>query len=133
MATFNATLSIVSPDVLSSSLSLSVGISSTVDSGHLSKVKVAATSSTGSQTIYKGNDKIGPTYLYIKNLGVEREHYAYVYVDDNSDTPFLKIPGNEFAFLTVNSEHTLKAYVTTVDQMIEYGVFGLDSSSVILS
>jgi len=35
--------------------------------------------------------------------------------------------------LPVQNDQTLKAYGTDVDQMIEYAVFGLDSSAVTLS
>ena len=45
----------------------------------------------------------------------------------------MKIAGGEFAFFPAKSDVSLKAYGTAVDQIIEYGVFGLDSSAVRLS
>ena len=134
MAVFNASITVNSPDVLSSALGLAVGINANIDSGSLTKSKVAATSTSGAITIYKSSDKLDYAYVFIRNLGVEKEHYEYLYVDTATDDPvFLKIPGGEFAFMPVKNDITLKAYVTIVDQMVEYGVFGLDSSSVTLS
>ena len=134
MATLNASITIQSPDVLSSTLGIAVGVSATIDSGSLIKSKVAATSTSGAITIYKANDKLDAAYVFIRNFGNEREKYAFVFSDSaTDDTVFLKIGGGEFAFMPVKNDVTLKAYVTEVDQIVEYGVFGLDSSSVTLS
>jgi hypothetical protein len=134
MGTLSASLSLNSPDVLSSVVNVSVGVAVNADSGNFTRVKVAATGLTGAVTVYKANDKLESAYLYVKNMHQEREKFAYVFADTNADDPvFLKLAGNEFAFMPVKNDVTLKAYVTEVDQIIEYGVFGLDSSSVTLS
>ena len=134
MGLLNASLSLNSPDILSSVVSVSVGVGVNADSGNITRSKVAATSTSGAITIYKANDKLDSAYVYVKNMHQEREKFAYVYVDSATDAPvFLKLAGNEFAFMPVKNDVTLKAYVTEVDQIIEYGVFGLDSSSVTLS
>lgn len=135
MASLNATLSLNSPDVLSSSLSVGVGISVQADSGHLTRSKVAATSvGLSALTVYKANDKLDTAYIYVKNMNPVKENYIYIYVDTATDDPVVvKLGGNEFAFMPVKNDITLKAYGTTLDQIVEYGVFGLDSSSVTLS
>ncbi len=134
MGVLNASISLGSPDVLSSPVDVSLGISVSADSGTITRSKVAATGVTGAVTIYKSNDKLESAYVYVKNMHEEREKFAYVFVDSATDDPvFLKIAGNEFAFMPVKNDVTLKAYVTQPDQIIEYGVFGLDSSSVTLS
>jgi hypothetical protein len=134
MATLNASITIQSPDVLSSTLGIAVGVSATIDSGSLIKSKVAATSTVGAITIYKANDKLDSAYVFIRNLNNEKEKYVFVFTDSyTDDAVFLKIGGGEFAFMPVKNDVRLKAYATQVDQIIEYGVFGLDSSSVTLS
>ena len=134
MGTLSASLSLNSPDVLSSVVNVSVGVAVNADSGSFTRVKVAATSTSGAITIYKANDKLDAAYVFIRNLGNEKEKYAFVFSDSaTDDIVFLKLAGNEFAFMPVKNDVTLKAYVTEVDQIIEFGVFGLDSSSVTLS
>jgi hypothetical protein len=133
MGLLNASLSLNSPDILSSVVSVSVGVAVNADSGNITRSKVAATGATGAITIYKANDKLDSAYVYVKNMHQEREKFAYVFADTTDDAVFLKLAGNEFAFMPVKNDVTLKAYVTEVDQIIEYGVFGLDSSSVTLS
>lgn len=134
MGTLTASISLSSPDVLSSPISVDLGVSVNADGGSIIRSKVAATGVTGAVTIYKANDKLDSAYVYVKNMHEEREKFAYVFADSATDDPvFLKLAGNEFAFMPVKNDVTLKAYVTQVDQIIEYGVFGLDSSSVTLS
>ena len=134
MGTLTASISLSSPDVLSSPVSVDLGVSVNADGGSIIRSKVAATGVTGAVTIYKANDKLDSAYVYVKNMHEEREKFAYVFADSATDDPvFLKLAGNEFAFMPVKKDVTLKAYVTQVDQIIEYGVFGLDSSSVTLS
>jgi len=139
MGTFNANINLSSPDVLSSQLTVGVGISVEADSGNLTRVKMAATSASatnpGPVTVYKGSDKLDAAYVYIKNMSDVEEEYAYVFgTKDSSDTPnILKLGGGQFAFMPVESSITLKAYGTKVDQIIEYGVFGRDSSNVTLA
>lgn len=134
MGTLTASISLSSPDVLSSPVNVDLGVSVNADGGSIIRSKVAATGVTGAVTIYKANDKLESAYVYVKNMHEEKEKFAYVFADSATDDPvFLKLGGNEFAFMPVKNDVTLKAYVTQVDQIIEYGVFGLDSSSVTLS
>ena len=66
------------------------------------------------------------------SIGVNK--YIFVYADSSSDDPVvMKIGGGEFAFVPAKNDQTMKAYGTDVDQMVEYAVFGLDSSAVTLS
>ena len=67
----------------------------------------------------------------MKNLGGETEKYAYVYAETSNDDPVLaKLAGGEFCFMPVDPSVELKVYGTDVDQIVEYAVFGLDSSAV---
>ena len=83
--------------------------------------------------VYKANDKLVSGYLYVKNLANEKEQYVYLYQDSDNDDVFAKIGGGEFAFIPVKVDKTIKAYATQVDTMVEFAVFGLDSSAVTLS
>ena len=46
------------------------------------------------------------------------------------DTEIAKLGGGEFCFIPVDPSADLFAYGTRVDQLIEFGSFGLDSSAV---
>tara|TARA_Y100001938_G_C8048510_1_gene410303 strand:- start:412 stop:744 length:333 start_codon:yes stop_codon:yes gene_type:complete len=105
------------------------------DSGHVQRVKVLGTAAgSDAITVYKASDKLENAYLYIKNMSAEKEKYIFVYADSSSDDPVvMKIGGGEFAFVPAKNDQTMKAYGTDVDQMVEYAVFGLDSSAVTLA
>jgi dihydropteroate synthase len=135
MGRLTANINLARPDVLSSALSVGVGISVEADSGHLTRSKIAATSAGASAlTVYKASDKLDTAYVYVKNMSAIKEEYIYVYADTAADDPvILKLGGNEFAFMPIKNDITLKAYATRKDQIVEYGVFGLDSSSITLS
>jgi len=128
MASVRATLSLASGDVLTSPLNLNVNTSLTVDSGSLIRAKVKGTAAdTNDLAIYVANQCSERAYLYIRNLAVELEEYIYVHND--TDTGLVaKIGGGEFAFIPINPDKKLEVYATTVDTLIEYGVFGNDDS-----
>ena len=134
MGTVRANIRIASPDVLTTSEDISSSVSLSADSGHINRVKVLGTSGTNSQLIHKANEKLDRAYLYVKNLATDQEKYAFVFADTASDDPVLaKLGGGEFCFIPVNPTANLKVYGTDVDQIVEYAVFGLDSSAVTYS
>ena len=132
MGTLKTSLTLSTADVLSSDVQLTCSSSVNADSGSMMRVKLLGTAAgSDAITIYKASDKVDNAYVYIKNMDAERENYIYVYADSASDDPvIMKIAGYEFAFFPAKSDQDLKAYATKVDTIVEYGVFGLDSSSV---
>ena len=132
MGTIRATLRLSSSDVLSTTLDLPCAVDLSADSGSIQRVKVLAVSAgVTAQVIHKANEKLNSSYLYVKNLDTVKENYLYVYEEGPSDDPvILKIGAGEFAFLPVAPTADLKAYGTKVDQLMEFGSFGLDSSAV---
>jgi len=135
MATVRATLSLSTTTVMPTPVNIGVNMVVRADSGSVQRVKILGTSAGSSPiTVYKASDKLENAYLYIRNLTQEKEKYIYVFAATASDNPeIIKLGGGEFAFLPVQNDQTLKAYGTDVDQMVEYAVFGLDSSAVTLS
>lgn len=135
MATVRATLSLSTTTVMPTPVNIGVNMVVRADSGSVQRVKVLGTAiGATAVTVYKANDKLENAYVYIRNLTQEKEKYVYVYAVTASDNPeIMKLGGGEFALLPVQNDQTLKAYGTDVDQMIEYAVFGLDSSAVTLS
>lgn len=135
MATVRATLSLSTTTVMPTPVNIGVNMVVRADSGSVQRVKVLGTSAGSNPiTVYKASDKLENAYLYIRNLTQEKEKYIYVFADTATDDPeVIKLGGGEFAFLPVQNDQTLKAYGTDVDQMVEYAVFGLDSSAVTLS
>jgi predicted ThiF/HesA family dinucleotide-utilizing enzyme len=132
MGTLKSSLTLSTADVLSSDVQLTCSSSVNADSGSMMRVKLLGTAAgSDAITIYKASDKVDNAYVYIKNMDAERENYIYVYADSASDNPvIMKIAGGEFAYFPAKSDQVLKAYATKVDTIVEYGVFGLDSSSV---
>ena len=135
MGTVRASLSLSTSTVMTSPISIGVNMTINADSGHVQRVKVLGTAAgSDAITVYKASDKLENAYLYIKNMSAEKEKYIFVYADSSSDDPVvMKIGGGEFAFVPAKNDQTMKAYGTDVDQMVEYAVFGLDSSAVTLS
>lgn len=134
MATVRASLSLNSSDVLSSALALTATVSLVADAGSMIRAKVAQTAvNTNALVVYKADDKLTSAYLYVQNLDAEKENFIYVYQDTDNDDLVAKIGGGEFAFIPVAVNKTFKCYATRVDTMVEYGVFGLDSSAVTLA
>ena len=133
MGTVRANIRISSSDVLATTVDISSATTITADSGNINRLKVLATAKGDAsvQTIHKANEKLNRAYLYVKNLGTETEKYAYVFADTSSDDPVVaKLGGGEFCFVPVDPAVNLKIYATDVDQIVEYAVFGLDSSAV---
>mgnify|MGYP003119273823 FL=1 len=134
MATVRASLTLNSADVMSSALNLVSNVSLTADAGSMIRAKVAQTSvNADALVVYKADDKLDSAYLYVQNLDTEKENYVYIYQDTDNDNLVAKIGGGEFAFIPVAVNKTFKCYATKVDTMVEYGVFGLDSSAVTLA
>tara|TARA_B100000519_G_C14068982_1_gene355832 strand:+ start:305 stop:715 length:411 start_codon:yes stop_codon:yes gene_type:complete len=133
MGSVRANIRISSSDVLATNVDISSATTITADSGNINRLKVLATAKGDAsvQTIHKANEKLNRAYLYVKNLGTEAEKYAYVFADSSSDDPVVaKLGGGEFCFVPVDPAVNLKIYATDVDQIVEYAVFGLDSSAV---
>lgn len=135
MGSVRSTIKISTVDVLASNIDISAGVTLVADSGNVQRLKVLGTSAgANAQTLHKANEKLNRAYLYVKNLGKETEKYAYVYADTATDDPVLaKLAGGEFCFMPVDPAVTLKIYGTDVDQIVEFAVFGLDSSAVTYS
>ena len=149
MARVKASLTINSTDALSTPVSLSLSTTMDVDSGSVIRAKVATTAASGAMTVHKADEKLVHSYLYIRNLDPVKENFLYVYADtvETSETDksmkdsaaaaatsnMMKIGGGEFAFVPVPPDRGLKAYGTKTEQLLEYGVFGLDNASNFLS
>ena len=135
MGTLRAVLTLASSNILSTALNINVQSTVDADSGNVIRGKILGTAAGSSAvTIYKASDKVGNAYVFIKNMDPERENYIYVYADTSSDDPvIMKIAGGEFAFFAAKSAQVLKAYGTKIDTVVEYGVFGQDSSAVTLA
>jgi hypothetical protein len=105
-----------------------------VDSGSVIRAKVATTAASGAMTVHKADEKLVHSYLYIRNLDPVKENFLYVFADTTTDDPVvMKIGGGEFAFVPVQEDQLFKAYGTKAEQLLEYGVFGLDNASNFLS
>tara|TARA_R110002012_G_scaffold178664_1_gene343864 strand:- start:935 stop:1342 length:408 start_codon:yes stop_codon:yes gene_type:complete len=135
MGTVRATISLSSTTVMPTPVNIGANMTVSADSGTVKRVKILGTASSSNPVmIYKANDKLSNAYLYIKNLASEKEKYISIFADSTSDDPtVVKLGGGEFAFIPVNSAQTLKAFGTDVDQLVEFAVFGLDSSAVTLA
>jgi Fe2+ transport system protein FeoA len=132
MGTVRATLRLSSSDVLSTNLDLTAAVDISADSGSIQRVKILGIAAgSDAQVIHKANEKLNSSYLYVKNLDATRENYLYVYEEGATDDPVIvKLGGGEFAFVPVDPTADLKVYGTKVDQIMEFGSFGLDSSAV---
>lgn len=134
MAKIKASLTLSSTDALSTPVALSLSTTMDVDSGSVIRAKVATTAASGAMTVHKADEKLESSYLYIRNLDPVRENFLHVFADTAADDPVvMKIAGGEFAFVPVQFDQTYKAYGTKTEQILEYGVFGLDNASTILS
>ena len=134
MGSLRTTLRLASTDVLTTTIDLVCASSVNADGGSVGRAKILKTAvHNDALVVYKANDKLVSGYLYVKNLAVEKEQYVYLYQDSDNDDVFAKIGGGEFAFIPVAVDKTIKAYATQIDTMVEFAVFGLDSSAVTLS
>ena len=127
MATFRASITVDSPDVLSTPVSLTTGLSATVDSGHIIKAKVNATGQgSAAVTVYKANDKADTAFIFVRNLSTDQEKSVTVYFGTRD---IVKIGGGQFAFFPVDSTESVNAFASELGLMIEYAVFGVDNTS----
>ena len=135
MATVRVALRVSSADVLTSTLDVSVASNLLADSGSLVRAKVKGTAAdTDDLVVYKANDKLESAYLYIRNLDEKKESYIFVRNETESNTALVAIiGGGEFAFIPVAVDKTYECIATKVNTLVEYGVFGLDNSSVTLA
>jgi len=135
MAAVRVSLSLQSPDVLSSTLSIAVDSTILADSGSLIRAKVLGTAAdTNDFIIYKADDKLDNAYLFVRNLDAKKENYIYLRNESESNTALsAKIGGGEFAFIPIPPNKAVAVYATKADTIVEYGVFGYDNSSVAIS
>tara|TARA_R110002012_G_scaffold6679_2_gene31870 strand:+ start:9964 stop:10377 length:414 start_codon:yes stop_codon:yes gene_type:complete len=130
MATLRVTVTLNSASVLASPVNVAAEFSAAADSGILSRAKVVKTAvDANALEVYTANDKTESAYLFLKNLDLEKENYVTVYNDTDSDGHVSKIGGGEFCFIPVAVNKSYRVFGTKVDQMVEFGVFGLDSSA----
>jgi hypothetical protein len=133
MATLRASLNISSPDVVSSEINLNISMSDTIDSGYLMKVKVGNTDANLASTpaplkLYKANDKSESAYLFVRNMADQKEKYLFLM--ETQEEVFAKIPGGTFAIIPIQVSKNIYVYATETDQLVEYALFGNDSSTV---
>ena len=130
MGVLRGALTLSSTDVLSIPINLSVDAAFLADGGSIGRAKVLKTSvHNNALDLYVANDKLVTAYLYAKNLEAEKENYMYIYNNANSNDVVAKLGGGEFCFIPVAADQNLKCYGTRVDSIIEFAVFGLDSSA----
>lgn len=130
MGRVSVSLSLSSSDVLSSPVALDLKSFLAADSGNIQRVKVNGTLSAGAaQTVYKANDKTSGAYLYVRNLQ-DTDTDTVTIFEAGNNVAIAVLKGGEFMFLPVSLGVTLEAKVSTQDDLIEYGVFGSDSSAV---
>ena len=130
MGILRGALTLSSADVLSIPINLSVDAAFLADGGSIGRAKVLKTSvHNNALDLYVANAKLVTAYLYAKNLEVEKENYMYIYNNANSNDVVAKLGGGEFCFIPVAADQNLKCYGTRVDSIIEFAVFGLDSSA----
>ena len=126
MARIKAQLSFSSQNALSYPFSLSASFEGAVDSGHTIRSKVLGVAQgSDAVTIALANDKTDVAYVYVRNLSTEREETITLYT---GSTDIAKISGGEFAFIPATVGIDLKVFASTVGQMIEYAVFGMDDT-----
>ena len=130
MGNVTTTLRISSADVLSTAIDISVLANLNADSGTLSRAKVVKTSvDANALEVYTLNDKSESAYLYLRNMDAEKENYVTIYNDTDSDGHVAKVGGGEFCFIPVAVTKSYRVFGTRVDSMVEFAVFGLDSSA----
>ena len=132
MASISASLSLTSPDVLTSPLSIGVDSTLVVDSGGLVRATVKGTAADSNDlVIYKANDKESQAFLYIRNMAPQLESYLHVRNETAGDNAlFAKIGGGQFAFVPIQADQTLAVHASVANTPIEYGIFGEDNTNV---
>lgn len=134
MGSVRATLRLQSSDVLTTSVDINTISTVDADGGSVGRAKILKTAvHNDALVVYKASDKLVNALLYVKNLESVKENYVYIYNDTDSDALVAKIPGGQFALIPVAVDKTYKVYATRVDSLVEFAVFGLDSSAVTLA
>jgi len=132
MATVTATVSLTSAagDLTTNALTLSDSIAITAShTTGLARKKITATAVHATAVVlYTADDFAAPAYLYIKNTHATASEFIWVYDDTTSGDPvILKMAGNQWAFLPLKGDRTIKAYAPSGnDPVIEFIVFGTD-------
>ena len=130
MGSVTTTLRITSADVLSTAVNLTATSLLNADSGTLSRAKVLKTAvDANALEVYTLNDKSESAYLYLRNMEADKESYVTIYNDTDSDGHVAKVGGREFCFIPVDVTKSYKVFGTRVDSMVEFAIFGLDSSA----
>ena len=134
MATISASLSLTSPDVLTSPLAIAIDSNIDVDSGGLVRATVKGTAAdTNDLIIYKADDKETQAFLFIRNLSSNLADFLHVRNETAGDNAmFAKIGGGQFAFVPIQADQTLAVHATIANTPIEYGIFGEDNTNVSL-
>tara|TARA_R100001198_G_C5216897_1_gene200336 strand:+ start:758 stop:1147 length:390 start_codon:yes stop_codon:yes gene_type:complete len=129
MATVTPKLTISSSDLLSQPVNISVSSSITATSGGVERRKVAQTAvHADAVVLFTASDFSAPAYLFVKNTETTVTNYVYVYDDTTSGDPvILKLGGGQFAWMPLNAGLTIKAYGTSADSIVEFGLFGTDA------
>jgi len=130
MGSVRASLRLTSSDVLTTAVDITTAVAVNADSGSIGRAKVLKVAvNNNAFDLYVANDKLVTSYLYAKNLETEKENYLYIYNNANSNDVVAKLGGGEFCFIPVAADQNLKCYGTRVDSIIEFAVFGLNSSA----
>ena len=129
MATVTPKLTISSSDLLSQPVNISVSTSITATSGGVERRKANQTAvHADAVVLFTASDFSAPAYLFVKNTETTVTNYVYVYDDTTSGDPvILKLAGGHFAWMPLNAGLTLKAYGTSADSIVEFGLFGTDA------
>ena len=138
MATTNATVIIQSDDLLSSPLNISqsttltengttTGMTHTTGLARQVVTSTAKGTASGQVTIYTADDFAATPYLYIKNCHTTAGNYLWLYDGTTSGNPvILKMDAQDFAFMPIKGDMTLKMYATTNPTTVEFVVIGKD-------
>ena len=132
MASISASLSLTSPDVLTSPLAIAVDTVLSADSGGLIRATVKGISpDVDDLIIYKADDKETQAFMYIRNMSENESDYLHVRNERAGDTAsFAKIGGGQFAFVPVQADQTFAVHASVANTPIEYGIFGDDNANV---
>ena len=133
MATIRASLSLTSPDVLTSPLAISIDSNLLVDSGGLVRATVKGTAADSNDlVIYKANDKETQAFLFIRNLSANTEDYLHVRNETAGDAPCSQKWEAVNSFVPIQADQTLAVHATVANTPMEYGIFGEDNTNVSL-
>lgn len=132
MASITASLSLKSPDVLTSPLAIAVETVFSADSGGLIRATVKGTSpDVNDLIIYKRDDKTTQAFMYIRNMSENESDFIHVRNESSGDSAlFAKIGGGQFAFVPVQADQTFAVHASVANTLIEYGIFGDDNANV---